>query len=130
MDKMMQDLEYKTFASEEAKKAAEEDVINYVDQLFVNYSYLTNKYVKWASDLNLILFIKYFLRAGKASLNMMKRQPLGSTIAESIDTFIWNMPDPIDQYMSPVDTLASKIGLSPFEVVLEIMSPNIINPFK
>ena len=130
MNKMMQDLEYKTFASEEAKKAAEEDVINYVDQLFVNYSYLTNKYVKWASDLNLILFIKYFLRAGKASLNMMKRQPLGSTIAESIDTFIWNMPDPIDQYMSPVDTLASKIGLSPFEVVLEIMSPNIINPFK
>ena len=130
MDKMMQDLKYKTFASEEAKKSAEEDVINYVDQLFVNYSYLTNKYVKWASDLNLILFIKYFLRAGKASLNMMKRQPLGSAIAESIDTFIWNMPDPIDQYMSPVDTLASKIGLSPFEVILEIMSPNIINPFK
>lgn len=130
MDKMMQDLKDVNFASDTARIAAEEDVINYLDQLFVNYSYLTNKYVKWASDLNLILFIKYFLRAGKASLNMMRRQPLASTIAESLDTFVWNFPDPVDQYMSPIDTMAQKIGLSPYEMILEIAFPNILNPLK
>ena len=130
MDKMFQDLEDVNFATEEAREAAEIDVMNYLDQLFVNYSYLTNKYVKWASDLNIVLFIKYFLRASKASLNMMRRQPLGSTIAESFDTFIWDMPDPIDQYMNPIDTFSGKIGLSPIDMVLEIISPNILNPIQ
>lgn len=130
MDKMLQDLDGVNFANEKSREAAISDVMNYLDQLFVNYSYLTNKYVKWGSDLNIVLFIKYFLRAGKASLSQMRRQPLGSTIAESIDSFIWDMPDPIDQYMNPVDTLANKIAMSPVDMLGEIISPNIFNIFK
>jgi hypothetical protein len=126
MDKMVQDMNEISFATPEAKDAAMVDMINYLDQLFVNYSYLTNKYVKWASDLNIVLFIKYFLRAGKASLNMMRRTPLGSTIAESLDTFVWNMPDPVDQYMSPIDTLSGKIGLSPVDMIGEVIFPRVI----
>ena len=126
MDKMVQDMNEINFATSEAKDAAMVDMINYLDQLFVNYSYLTNKYIKWASDLNIILFIKYFLRAGKASLNMMRRTPLGSTIAESLDTFVWNMPDPIDQYMSPIDTLSGKVGLSPVDMIGEVIFPRVI----
>ena len=130
MDKMLQDLEGVNFANEKSREAAVSDIMNYLDQLFVNYSYLTNKYVKWGSDLNIVLFIKYFLRAGKASLSQMRRQPLGSTIAESIDSFIWNMPDPIDQYMNPIDTLGNKIAMSPADMLGEIISPNIFNIFK
>jgi len=126
MDKMTQDINEINFATPEAKEAAMIDMINYLDQLFVNYSYLTNKYIKWASDLNIILFIKYFLRAGKAALNMTRRQPLGSLVAESFDTFLWNIPDPIDQYMTPVSTVSGKIGLSPIDMIGEVLFPRII----
>lgn len=129
-DKLLDDMKSIDFASETVKERYLQDTRNYLDQLFTNYSYLTNKYIKYASDMLILNFIKYFLRQGKAQLSMARRLPLGSAIAESIDTLVWNMPDPIDQYQNIFDTLGNKIGANPIDMLGTIMFPNILMPFR
>jgi hypothetical protein len=68
----------------------------------------------------------YFLRQGKAVLSTARRQPLGSAIAEATDMFVWNMPDPIDQYQNLGGTLVNKIGASPVDVFGEIIYPRFL----
>ena len=119
-----------TFASESVKQNYIQGIRNYLDQLFTNYSYLLNVNVKWMTDMLILNFIKYFLRQGKAQLSMSRRVPLGTAIAESIDTFVWDMPDPIDQYQNIFDTLGNKIGTTPVEMVGGLIFPNIFMPFR
>lgn len=129
-DKMLDDMKGMTFASEAVKQNYIQGIRNYLDQLFTNYSYLLNVNVKWMTDMLILNFIKYFLRQGKAQLSMSRRVPLGTAIAESIDTFVWNMPDPIDQYQNIFDTLGNKIGTTPVEMVGGLIFPNIFMPFR
>lgn len=129
-DKMLDDMKGMTFASESVKQNYIQGIRNYLDQLFTNYSYLLNVNVKWMTDMLILNFIKYFLRQGKAQLSMSRRVPLGTAIAESIDTFVWDMPDPIDQYQNIFDTLGNKIGTTPVEMVGGLIFPNIFMPFR
>ena len=129
-DKMLDDMKGMTFASESVKQNYIQGIRNYLDQLFTNYSYLLNVNVKWMTDMLILNFIKYFLRQGKAQLSMSRRVPLGTAIAESIDTFVLDMPDPIDQYQNIFDTLGNKIGTTPVEMVGGLIFPNIFMPFR
>ena len=115
-----------TFNDSETKQEYIQDMYNYLDQLFTNYGYLLNKYLKYPSDMIILEFIKYFLRQGKAVLSTARRQPLGSAIAEATDMFVWNMPDPIDQYQNLGGTLVNKIGASPIDVFGEIIYPRFL----
>ena len=124
--KLLQDMEKITFNDDKAKNEYKQDMYNYLDQLFTNYGYLLNKYVKYPSDMNILLFIKYFLRQGKAVLSTARRQPLGSIVAEAVDTLVWNMPDPIDQYQNLFGTLGNKIGASPIDVFGELIYPRFL----
>lgn len=78
MERMMQDLDSIDGLEPELKNAKVQDILNYVDQLFVNYSYLDNKVVKYLNDVNFVTFTKYFFRALKANISMMSRYPLAS----------------------------------------------------
>ena len=129
-DKMLDDMKGMTFASESVKQNYIQGIRNYLDQLFTNYSYLLNVNVKWMTDMLILNFIKYFLRQGKAQLSMSRRVPLATAIAESIDTFVWDMPDPIDQYQNIFDTLGNKIGTTPVEMFGGLIFPNILMPFR
>ena len=129
-DKMLDDMKGMTFASESVKQNYIQGIRNYLDQLFTNYSYLLNVNVKWMTDMLILNFIKYFLRQGKAQLSMSRRVPLSTAIAESIDTFVWDMPDPIDQYQNIFDTLGNKIGTTPVEMFGGLIFPNIFMPFR
>ena len=129
-DKMLDDMKGMTFASESVKQNYIQGIRNYLDQLFTNYSYLLNVNVKWMTDMLILNFIKYFLRQGKAQLSMSRRVPLGTAIAESIDTFVWDMPDPIDQYQNIFDTLGNKIGTTPVEMFGGLIFPNIFMTFR
>ena len=129
-DKMLDDMKGMTFASEAVKQNYIQGIRNYLDQLFTNYSYLLNVNVKWMTDMLILNFIKYFLRQGKAQLSMSRRVPLGTAIAESIDTFVLDMPDPIDQYQNIFDTLGNKIGTTPVEMFGGLIFPNILMPFR
>ena len=124
--KLLQDMDKMTFNDNETRQEYIQDMYNYLDQLFTNYGYLLNKYLKYPSDMIILEFIKYFLRQGKAVLSTARRQPLGSIVAEATDMFVWNMPDPIDQYQNLGGTLANKIGASPIDVFGEIIYPRFL----
>lgn len=127
-ERLIQDLDSISFADKAMKDEKIQDILNYVDMLFVNYSYLDNKYVKYVNDTNIVLFTKYFFRALKANLAMMTRNPLSSLGFEGIDTFVTDISDSFDQYGSPIDTIARKIFPNPIDMLGDLLVPNIANP--
>ena len=127
-ERLTQDLDSISFADKAMKDEKIQDILNYVDMLFVNYSYLDNKYVKYVNDTNIVLFTKYFFRALKANLAMMTRNPLSSLGFEGIDTFVMDLSDSFDQYGSPIDTIARKIFPNPIDMLGDLLVPSIANP--
>ncbi len=130
LEKLNEDLNKVKFKSKDDRPSREREILNYVDQLFVNYSYLDNKYLKYANDMDILMFTKYFFRAAKAVRSMYARHPLGSIGFEVIDQGIINVADPMEQYFSPIDSLANRAFKNPLDIVWEILFPNIFNPLK
>ena len=129
MERMMQDLDSIQGLEPELKNAKVQDILNYVDQLFVNYSYLDNKIVKYLNDVNLVLFTKYFFRALKANISMMSRYPLASLGFEGYDEFVYDVADSLDQYGNPIDSFMNRVIVTPVEVASELIIPNTIGIF-
>ena len=64
---------------EEAKKKDNFDkkaMFRYLDEMLVNYSYNENRLLRYANDIGLFMFSKYFFRTPKAIYKMMKKNPL------------------------------------------------------
>ena len=114
-EKLMEELDRdinsgkRVYRAREELEDAKQDILNYVDQLYVNYSYLDNKYVKYANDMGLVWFTKYFFRAAKALRSMYERNPAGALSFGVIDNFVIDLEDPAHQYMSPFSTLGNKM---------------------
>lgn len=129
MERMMQDLDSIDGLEPDIKNAKTQDILNYVDQLFVNYSYLDNKVVKYLNDINLVLFTKYFFRALKANISMMTRYPLASLGFEGYDEFVVDVSDSLDQYGNPIDSFMNRVIVTPVEVASELIIPNSVGIF-
>lgn len=128
LEKLNEDLDKANIVNPALKAIKSQDLLNYVDQLFVNYSYLDNKYLKWANDTNIMMFTKYFFRAAKAVKSLYTRHPLGSLGFEGLDAFVIDLPGPSEQYFSPVDSLVNRTFSNPLDMVWELLFPNIFNP--
>jgi hypothetical protein len=99
---------------EDQRDAQKNDILNYVDQLFINYSYLDNKYVKMANDVGLFLFTKYYFRALKTLKQVYQKKPLSMTLFLGMG-FGGLLPDAFDEspykgYEHPVDSLLNRTG--------------------
>lgn len=109
----------------------EEQSLNYVDQLFVNYSYLDNKYLKWANDKGLFIFSKYFFRTLKAMLRMSRKNPTMSAFFQTGQGLTGiDLEDPFDKYYSPISSTLNSVG-SPTDMIYNVITPNLdeIIPF-
>ena len=124
MERMMQDLEKIKFNNEDDKTQKIQDILNYVDMLFVNYSYLDNKYLKYANDTNILQFTKYFFRALKANISMMSRNPLSTIGFESFDEFAFDLSDSFDQYASPITGLSNRFIPNPVQMFQDVVTPH------
>jgi hypothetical protein len=122
-EKLNQDLDSLKL-SPDIRKLREQDNRNYLDQLFVNYSYLDNKYLKYMNDINLFMFTKYMFRALKGNLSMMSRYPLGSLGFEAFDNTILNVPDAMQQYFNPIDSITNRAFANPIEMFLDMLIPH------
>lgn len=129
MERMMQDLEKISFNSEDDKTAKIQEILNYLDQLFVNYSYLDNKYLKYANDTIIFQFTKYLLRALKANVSMMTRNPLAAVGFESFDTFAYDLSDSFDQYGSPVKAVVNRFMPSRTQAIIDVVTPHTAAAF-
>jgi len=117
---------YKNLA---AYEKAKDDILNYLDQLFVNYNYLDPKSVKYLNDMGLLMFTKFFFRVAKAEVAAAKRNPLNYLFVGAIDTFAIDIESPTDQYRHPMDTFFNKFGkANPFDVAAQLVEPRIFQP--
>lgn len=125
-ERMFQDLNSVEFVDKNLRVEKEQDILNYLDQLFVNYSYLDNKYLKYANDTNMLMFTKYFFRALKANVSMATKNPLSTLGFEGFDKFILDVSDSMEQYYSPIDSFANRLMPNPLEMVGDIIMPHSI----
>lgn len=117
MDKLRYDMELEIAEgkmSESGRAARERENMDYIDQLFVNYSYLDNRYIKYANDMGLILFTKYLFRALKTLKQVYDKKPLSITMFLGLEA-TETMPamfdeNPYSNYGKPLDAIANRLG--------------------
>ena len=117
MDKLRYDMEMDIQSGKldsAGRDARERENMDYIDQLFVNYSYLDNRYIKYANDMGLILFTKYFFRALKTLKQVYDKKPLSMTMFLGLEV-TETMPamfdeNPYSNYGKPFDALANRVG--------------------
>lgn len=75
-------------------------LLNYLDQLLVNYGYTMNRFVAYGEKVLGVLFMKYYLSQGKALVSMTLKNPVrmfGVEGAQGITGI--NISDPLDTYL-------------------------------
>jgi hypothetical protein len=134
MDKLMYDLELDIqngLIQDSDRPEKVREILNYVDQLFVNYSYLDNKYIKFANDVGLLLFTKYFFRALKTLKQVYDKKPLSMTMFLGLEAS-GEIPSFLDEgpqiaYKDPLEAAERKVGpvaeLDFIEIAKKVMMP-------
>lgn len=129
-DKMLFELEEDVNAgivASDDREAKEREILNYVDQLFVNYSYLDNRYIKYANDVGLLLFTKYFFRALKTIKQVYDKKPLALTLFLGIDNFVYDLEDPYKNYFNLETAIGNRVGptasLDFMEMAKKVLTP-------
>jgi hypothetical protein len=99
---------------EKDRDAKEQEILNYLDQLFVNYSYLDSKYVKYINDVGLFMFTKYFFRALKTLKQVYEGHPLSLTMflgMEAMQILPKELSEsPYDGYVHPLKSFGHRAG--------------------
>jgi len=86
-------------------------LLNMLDQLFVNYSYLDNKYIKWGNDTGPLLFTKYTTRTMIAVWKIITRNPLTTLLFTGGQKLTGiDLDDIYDSYFSFWDTITHKFA--------------------
>jgi len=104
------------------------NLINYMDQLLVNYGYTMNRWMSYAEKVAGLLFMKYYLSQGKAILSMTFKNPtrmIGITGLQAITGV--DISDPIDTYFKSdiIDAIGYRILLG--DAPGELLTPNIFD---
>ena len=105
----------------------EREILNYLDQLLVNYGYTMNRWFKYAERVGGLFFMKYYLSQAKALMSLTKRNPAktllmqGTQFATGID-----VQDPFDTYLrSGIDGVSYRWMLD--NAPEQILAPNILD---
>ena len=104
----------------------EQERLNYVDQLHVNYGYLDNRWIKKANDLLVFTFTKYFFRVFPAMIRMLGRKGVSVFLTESAQGVSGiDAETPWDQFYNPFTSLLRKISAweDPMNVFGMIVTP-------
>lgn len=102
--------------------------LNYMDQLHVNYSYLDNKFVKYANDLGFLAFTKYMFRVFPAMMKMLGNKAFSVMLTEGAIKFSGVGETPFKQFYHPIDSLARKASMwsDPMAFAQDLVVPHII----
>ncbi len=108
-------------------KKVEREILNYLDQLLVNYGYTMNRWWKYSERIGGLFFMKYYLSQAKAITSLVKKNPTrfallqGGQYTTGID-----IQDPIDTYMrSGIDGIAYRFMFD--DAPGQILQPNIFD---
>jgi hypothetical protein len=101
-------------------------MLNYVDGLHVNYTYLDNRYIKLANDLGFLVFTKYFFRVAPAILRMAQRKAFTMFLVEGGQGLTGiDFETPVDPFVHPLNSLLRKASLwsDPVDVMIDVARP-------
>jgi hypothetical protein len=128
-DRMLADLQIAVSTKTIPKNATviaekKQGIRDYLDQLFVNYSYLDNRMIKYANDVGILQFTKFFMRALKAEAKMIKRNPMAYLTFEAIDIGMIDLEDAQEQYLDIGKSLDRKfMNVGPADVTSAFLEP-------
>ena len=123
-----EELEKKAIARDgELKSEVEREILNYLDQLLVNYGYTMNRWWKYAERVGGLFFMKYYLSQAKAIMSMTKKNPTRMGLMQGAQQLTgMDVQDPIDTYLrSGIDGVAYRFLLD--DAPSQILQPNIFD---
>lgn len=83
----------------EVTPKVEREILNYLDQLLVNYGYTMNRWWKYAERVGGLFFMRYYMGQGKAIVSMAKRSPTKVALMQGTQKLTGiDIADPIDTY--------------------------------
>lgn len=108
-------------------KDVETEILNYLDQLLVNYGYTMNRWWKYAERVGGLFFMKYYLSQAKAIMSMTKRNPAKTALMQGAQRLTGiDFQDPIDTYLrTGIDGVAYRWMFD--NAPEQILRPNIFD---
>ena len=102
-------------------------MLNYLDQLLVNYGYTMNRWWKYAERVGGLFFMKYYLSQAKAIMSLVKKNPAMSILTQGAQIVTGlDFQDPIDTYLrSGIDGVAYRWMLD--DALGKLFEPNILD---
>ena len=123
-----EELEKKAIARDgELKSEVEREILNYLDQLLVNYGYTMNRWWKYAERVGGLFFMKYYLSQAKAITIMTKKNPTRMALMQGAQQLTGiDVQDPVDTYLrSGIDGVAYRWMMD--DAPGQILQPNIFD---
>ena len=101
-------------------------MLNYMDQLHVNYGYLDNRYIKYANTVGFITFTKYLFRVFPAMMKLLGQKAFTVSLTEGVRNVTNVGETPFEQFYNPIDNLAHKTSL--WESPGDVFSTVLVSP--
>jgi hypothetical protein len=100
-------------------------MLNYLDQLLVNYGYTMNRWWKYAERVGGLFFMKYYLSQAKAIMSMTRKNPVMTALTQGAQKLTGlDFQDPLDTYLrSGIDGIAYRFMLD--DSPEQLITPNI-----
>jgi hypothetical protein len=111
----------------EVTASVEREILNYLDQLLVNYGYTMNRWWKYAERVGGLFFMKYYLSQAKAIMSMTKKNPTRTALMQGAQQLTGiDFQDPIDTYLrTGIDGVSYRWLLD--DAPEQILQPNIFD---
>ena len=100
----------------------ENDVLDAMDDIFVDFSYPTNKVFRYLDKTGVFMFSKYYWRIFRGIKRSIYRKA-ASTIA--MKTMQWSTNYDIPDILDTPETLTSRFGFDPFDQMTDLIEPDM-----
>jgi len=101
-------------------------VLDYTDQLLINYGYKMNEQVAYSEKVLGVMFLRYYLGAGKAIWSMTKKNPLANIGGELVQAVSIDVANPLDSiWKNPINAIINRSML--MEAPGEVLYPNLFD---
>jgi len=113
-------------------KREQQDILDFVDEQFINYGYNVSGLQMWVERVFGIQFLKYLFQHHKAYWKVIKRNPSAVAAQQTAQHVTGiNIADPMDTLVDhgPADNIINRWQSDdPIEVISNLVTPNITTP--
>jgi hypothetical protein len=106
-----------------------QEILNYLDQLLVNYGYTMNRWWTYLEKVTGVLFLRYYFGQAKALMSMTTKNPVGVALLggeQAVGVDVW---DPFETYTdNPMNAFAVRFALD--DAASKLIEPNVADIFK